>query len=208
MSTHLTPSDRSFIKHFAILTAVLGAMAVGFAIIGTLVWENTPTYSNEGAVQRAGERIKPVAVVYAGKAGAAAAAAAAPVSSGPTPEEVAAANAAYKFDPAKGKSLYDGTCAACHQATGEGVAGAFPPLNGNPAVGDADPKTQIETILNGRHGTVIQGKTYPGAMPPFGGQFSDLQIADIANYERSSWGNHGKPVSATDVAKVRANGGK
>ncbi|HET7931416.1 MAG TPA: cytochrome c [Rhodanobacteraceae bacterium] len=208
MSTHLTPSDRTFMKHFAILIAVLGTMAVGFAIIGTLVWASSPTYSREGEVQRAGARITPVAAVYAGKAGAAAAAAAAPVSSGPSPEEVAAANAAYKFDPAKGKSLYDGTCAACHQATGEGVAGAFPPLKGNPAVADADAKTQIETILNGRHGTVIQGKTYPGAMPPFGGQFSDLQIADIANYERSSWGNHGKPVSAKDVAAVRANGGK
>lgn len=193
-------------KHFAILIAVLGLMAVGFAIIGTLVWANTPTYSNEGAVQRAGDRIAPVAAVYAGKAGAAAAAAAAPVSSGPSAEEVAAANAAYKFDPAKGKSLYDGTCAACHQASGAGVAGVFPPLKGNPAVGDADPKAQIETILNGRHGTVIQGKTYPGAMPAFGGQFSDLQIADIANYERSSWGNHGKHVTANDVAKVRAGG--
>lgn len=208
MSTHLTPSDRSFMKHFAILIAGLAGTAVVLSIIGTLVWSNAPAYSRAGEVQRAGERITPVAAVYAGKAGEAAAAAAAPVSSGPTPEEVAAANAAYKFDPAKGKSLYDGTCAACHQATGEGVAGAFPPLKGNPAVGDADAKTQIETILNGRQGTVIQGKTYPGAMPPFGSQFSDLQIADIANYERSSWGNHGKPVTANDVAKVRANGGK
>ena len=208
MSTHLTPSDRTFMKHFAIMIAMLAGTAVVLIIIGTFVWASLPKESNQREVQRAGDRITPVAAVYAGRAGAAAAAAAAPVSSGPSPEEVAAANAAYKFDPAKGKSLYDGTCAACHQATGEGVAGAFPPLKGNPAVGDADPKAQIETILNGRHGTVIQGKTYPGAMPPFGGQFSDLQIADIANYERSSWGNHGQPVSANDVAKVRANGGK
>jgi cytochrome c oxidase cbb3-type subunit 2 len=41
-------------------------------------------------------------------------------------------------------------------------------------------------------------------MPPFAGVLSDAEIADIIDYERSSWGNHGKPVNAAQVAAERA----
>lgn len=203
MSMHLTPSDQTFMRHFAIMIALLGGTAVVLMIIGSFVFMSLPKESAQREQQRAGERITPVSAVYAGAAGQAAMAAAAPAA------PVASAQVAsgpYKYDAAKGKSMFDSTCAACHQASGEGVAGTFPPLKGNPAVNDASPESQIETILNGRHGTVISGKTYSGVMPPFGGQLSDLQIADIANYERSSWGNHAKHVTPADVAKVRAGG--
>lgn len=43
-------------------------------------------------------------------------------------------------------------------------------------------------------------------MPPFADQLSDADIANIVNYERSSWGNHAKPATAADVAAVRAKG--
>jgi cytochrome c oxidase cbb3-type subunit 2 len=43
-------------------------------------------------------------------------------------------------------------------------------------------------------------------MPPFADTLSDAEIADIIDYERSSWGNHGKPVTAKDVAAVRTKG--
>lgn len=111
----------------------------------------------------------------------------------------------YAYDAAEGKSNY-ATCAACHQASGEGIPGVFPPLKGNPAVDNDDPTLHIHTVLFGAHGTTIDGTTYAGTMPPFQGTFDDTEIANIINYERSSWGNHAKHVTPDQVADVRAKG--
>ncbi|MGH8184734.1 MAG: multicopper oxidase domain-containing protein [Rhodanobacteraceae bacterium] len=113
----------------------------------------------------------------------------------------------YKFDPARGAALFSANCAACHQATGTGLPGAFPPLKGNPAVLDADPVKQLSVILRGLHGEDVQGTVYPSAMPPFGGTLSDAEIADIANHERTSWGNQAKLVTPGQVKVERAKGG-
>jgi cytochrome c oxidase cbb3-type subunit 2 len=131
--------------------------------------------------------------------------AAAPVASAPAASAPAAAGG-YVYDAGKGKALFTANCSACHQATGEGIPGAFPPLKGNAAVDDADPTLHLHTILHGAHGVVVGGVKYSSAMPPFAGQLSDEDIANIANYERSSWGNHAAHVTPADVAKVRAAG--
>ena len=140
---------------------------------------------------------------------AAAPSAAAPSATAPSapaqpPQGASAVAASYQYNAREGETLFGSTCAACHQATGEGIPGVFPPLRGNAAVNDDDPGTQLLTMLNGRHGTKIGGQVYSGVMPPFGSQFSDVQIADIANYERSSWGNHAKPVTPAEIAALRA----
>ncbi|MEO7051528.1 MAG: multicopper oxidase domain-containing protein [Rhodanobacter sp.] len=129
-----------------------------------------------------------------------------PASAAPTADMAAASAAAgpYHVDAAKGEALYSANCAACHQPTGMGIAGAFPPLKGNPAVLDADPATQIDTVLNGLHGKNVGGTVYATPMPPFGSALSDADIADIVNHERSSWDNHGKQIAATDVKARRA----
>jgi cytochrome c oxidase cbb3-type subunit 2 len=106
----------------------------------------------------------------------------------------------------KGLQLFSTNCAACHQATGDGLPGAFPALKGDPAVNDADPSKHIHVVVFGLEGATIGGVKYDAAMPEFGSQLSDADIADIINYERSSWGNHGKLVTAQDVAAVRAKG--
>lgn len=113
---------------------------------------------------------------------------------------------AYQFDAAKGQQIFTANCAACHQASGEGIAGVFPPLKGNAAVNADDPTTHLHTILFGAHGVAIDGKTYTSPMSPFAAQLSDAEIADVANHERSAWGNHGKPVTAAQVAALRAKG--
>ena len=41
-------------------------------------------------------------------------------------------------------------------------------------------------------------------MPAFGDTLSDADIANIINYERSSWGNHGAPVTAYQVSVERS----
>lgn len=107
---------------------------------------------------------------------------------------------------AHGEALFAGNCAACHQASGEGLPGVFPPLKGNPAVNDTDATVHIHTVLYGAHGVTIAGVKYSSVMPPFGPQLSDQDVADVIDYERGAWGNHGHPVSAEDVEKVRARG--
>jgi len=112
----------------------------------------------------------------------------------------------YQYDATKGQTLFSSTCAACHQASGAGIPGAFPPLKGNAAVVDADATLHIHTILYGAHGVKVGGVAYGSVMPPFAAQLSDADVANIANYERGAWGNHAKPTTAVAVAAVRAKG--
>lgn len=199
MSVQLSQSDRTYLRNFFIGIAMLGVATVIEISLATFVWSTHTNPSDSREAEFASSRITPIGAVYAGASGQAELAAAKP--SGPAPS--AAAAGPYTYDASEGKSLFDSTCAACHQATGEGVPGTFPPLKGNAAVNDADAKTQIETILDGRQGTVIGGQKYSGVMPPFGSQLNDAQLANVANYERSAWGNHGKHVTAEDVAAIR-----
>lgn len=117
-----------------------------------------------------------------------------------------AAPSAGSDEAAKSHALFTATCAACHQATGEGLPGVFPPLKGNPAVNDPDPSHHIQVILHGLQGAIVGGIVYSSPMPPFGATLSDADVANIINYERSSWGNHGAPVTAAQVSAERAKG--
>jgi len=108
------------------------------------------------------------------------------------------------YDAAKGSSLYTANCSACHQASGEGLPGAFPPLKGNGVVNDEDAAQHIHVVLHGLQATPIGGVAYGGVMPAFAATLNDADVAAILDYERSSWGNHGKPVSPAQVAAERA----
>jgi len=90
------------------------------------------------------------------------------------------------YDAAKGQVLFIANCAACHQATGEGLPGAFPALKGNAAVNDADATTHIRAVLHGLQGADVGGVVYASPMPPFADTLGDADIANIVNYERSA----------------------
>ena len=78
----------------------------------------------------------------------------------------------------RGAKVYASNCVACHQATGKGVPGAFPALDGSKVVlGNQD--DQIALLLNGKAGT---------AMASFK-QLSDVELAAVATYTRNAWGN-------------------
>ena len=99
----------------------------------------------------------------------------------------------------RGATLYMDHCGGCHQAKGRGIPGVFPPLAGNGAVIAPDPANIIKVVLNG---LPQRGSYIP--MPALGGQLDDQQIADIANYVRTSWGNGAAPNStAAMVARLR-----
>jgi len=115
---------------------------------------------------------------------------------------------ATSHDAAKGAALYSANCTACHQANGEGLPGTFPPLKGSGVVNKDDATKHIRVVLDGMQGEKAGGVVYGSAMPPFAAVLSDADIADIVDYERGSWGNHGKPVTAAQVAAERAKSKK
>jgi len=80
----------------------------------------------------------------------------------------------------------------------------FPPLKGSGVVNKDDAAKHIDIVLFGIQGGRAGGVVYTAAMPPFAGTLSDADIADIIDYERNSWGNHGKPVTAAQVAAGRS----
>ena len=101
---------------------------------------------------------------------------------------------------AAGAALYLDHCAGCHQAGGRGMPGVFPPLAGNGVVLASDPADILKVVL---HGVPAQGKYVP--MPAFAGQLNDQQVADLANYLRTSWGN-GAAANTTAAKAARLRG--
>lgn len=103
-----------------------------------------------------------------------------------------------------GGAIYATRCAACHQAGGNGVPGAFPPLAKSPwPVGEPD--VPIRIVLHGLQGPIeVLGATYQGAMPAFGEQLTDAEIAAVLTHVRASFGNQAGPIAEAAVAEVRA----
>jgi mono/diheme cytochrome c family protein len=135
----------------------------------------------------------------------AAAAAALPASTTPAAAQTRSAQPATAppADAARGAALYSANCAACHQATGQGLAGVFPPLAGDPVVRADDPAEHIRTVLEGKQGSMINGVSYASPMPAFSGILNDADVAAIINHERTSWGNAAPTVTPADVAALR-----
>ena len=101
-----------------------------------------------------------------------------------------------------GKLLFGAKCAACHQATGMGLPGVFPPLAGAEWV-LGNEKVLIRVLLHGIKGEIIvKGNKYNGAMSAFQ-SLGDDEIAAVLSYIRSDWGNAAPPVSAAAVQAQR-----
>ena len=106
-----------------------------------------------------------------------------------------------------GKALYAAQCAACHQATGAGLPGVFPPLDGSEWV-LGEPRVLANILLHGITGEItVKGNKYQGAMPAFP-QLSDAELAGIASFIRSNWSNKAEPLQAELFAKERADGSR
>src|SRR5262245_1961820 len=102
-----------------------------------------------------------------------------------------------------GAPLYAARCAACHQPTGAGLPGVFPPLAGSEWVTGKD-DVLANILLHGVTGDLtVKGATFKGAMPAFKDQLKDEEIAAVATHMRSQWGNKASPVAAEVVAKAR-----
>ncbi len=102
----------------------------------------------------------------------------------------------------RGKALYGTHCAACHQANGQGLAGAFPPLAASDYFA-GDELAIVRAVVNGLSGPItVNGVSYNTVMPPLG-YLSDEEVADIATYVLNSWGNAGEVIEPAQVAAAR-----
>lgn len=94
----------------------------------------------------------------------------------------------------RGEQVYAANCAACHQANGMGLPGAFPAINGSKvATGPID--EHIKVVVHGRPGTAMQA---------FGTQLSDADIAAVVTYQRNAWDNKvGDMAQPAQVAALK-----
>ena len=129
--------------------------------------------------------------------------------------EAPAAAAGGDFDRELGESVYASFCVSCHQGQGQGLPGVFPPLAGHvPDIYNVDGGREylIEVVLYGLSGQItVDGQTYNGAMPAWGGQLNDDQVAAVVDHISTAWGNEEEldgftPTAASEVAGLRDQG--
>jgi mono/diheme cytochrome c family protein len=102
-----------------------------------------------------------------------------------------------------GGRIYMDSCAACHRLSGGGERLAFPTLAGNSIVLNSDPSSLIAVILDGARLPSTAAAPSGLAMPPFGWRYDDADIAEVATFVRTNWGNGARPITAAQVAMVR-----
>lgn len=106
-----------------------------------------------------------------------------------------------------GTAIFTSRCVSCHQANGQGIPGAFPPLVKSPYV-LGEPEILAHIVLQGLRGEVqVEGQTYNGIMPPWQEQLSDEEAAAVINHIRSGLGdNKAGKVDVELIKKVREAG--
>jgi mono/diheme cytochrome c family protein len=103
---------------------------------------------------------------------------------------------------ADGKQVFTANCVACHQASGKGLPGVFPPLDGSEWV-TGEPRIVANILLHGVTGEMtVGGNVFKGAMPSFQ-KLGDAELAAVASYVRSEWSNKAPPVGADLFAAER-----
>ncbi len=173
MSSPVTPTDRIFLKHFAMLIGFLAVIALLLIALGAHIYASHPPEQSPKAAAAVSERVAPVGAVYAGDTGRAAMAAAQEAA-----KAAAASQVAYG-GTTDGKTIFGNLCHACHE-TGAGGApkltdkaawaprvaegldtlikhatdgftgksGVMPPKGGNPALTDDQIKATVQWMVN------------------------------------------------------------
>lgn len=100
-----------------------------------------------------------------------------------------------------GQRVYEANCLACHQANGEGIPSAFPPLAKSDYL-NANPLLGVDAIIKGLAGPIkVNGTTFDGVMPAM--RLNDQDIANVITFVLNNWGNNGGQISAEEVANRR-----
>lgn len=121
------------------------------------------------------------------------------IETGEEPKEQTAATV--KDRVRMGKNVYEANCQACHQANGQGIPAAFPPLAQSDFLNE-DHDRAIEVVINGLSGPIrVNGELYDGVMPAV--ELSDEKVANVLTYVVNSWDNAGGEITPAQVADHR-----
>ena len=108
----------------------------------------------------------------------------------------------------RGKAIFMVTCMACHQPTGLGIPGAFPPFDGSEYV-QGDTKRLVALVIKGYMGPIeVKGQKFNSILLAVDMQFPQLKenakLADVLNYIRTAWSNKADTAITPDfIQKVR-----
>jgi mono/diheme cytochrome c family protein len=101
----------------------------------------------------------------------------------------------------RGKAVYAGACAGCHDWTGVSPVIPYATLTGARSVNDPTATNVVQVILSGAHLQTADART---DMPAFGSAYSDAEIASLANYVTARFGAQPSAVTAENIATLRA----
>jgi glucose/arabinose dehydrogenase/mono/diheme cytochrome c family protein len=102
----------------------------------------------------------------------------------------------------RGKLLYLQNCVICHQSSGQGSPGAFPPLAGSDFL-VKNQEASILAVVQGLTGRInVNGTNYDGVMPPI--LLDDAKVADVLTFTRNAFGNAAGAITPEEVRRVRA----
>jgi mono/diheme cytochrome c family protein len=108
-------------------------------------------------------------------------------------------------DPAMvaGSAIYRDRCAGCHGLDGRGVPYLIPDLAGASSVAAHEPTSLLRVVIHGSQSVATEGEPTSPAMPAFGWQLTDAQIAAVTTYVRNSWGHAAPATSPGEAHHVR-----
>ena len=113
-----------------------------------------------------------------------------------------------KTSAERGKAVFMQTCMACHQPTGLGIPGAFPPFDGSEYV-QGDTKRLVALVIKGYMGPItVKGVNFNNILIAVDTQFPILKenakLADVLNYIRTAWSNKADTAITPDfIQKIR-----
>ena len=103
-----------------------------------------------------------------------------------------------------GERVFNQNCVACHQKEGQGIPGAFPPLDGTRWVSGREERL-VGIVLNGLMGPIeVKGAQFNSVMAPLG-HLSDEDVAHVLTFVRQAWSNESPAVEPETVTSVRAD---
>jgi mono/diheme cytochrome c family protein len=105
-----------------------------------------------------------------------------------------------------GGAIYRDLCSACHAPDGSGVDYLVPNLAQSSSVSSREPTSLLRVVIHGAQTVATQKEPTAPAMPAFGWQLTDAQIAAVTTFVRNSWGHAAPALSASDVHKIRSRG--
>lgn len=121
----------------------------------------------------------------------------------PPPPKIVPLNEAQLARFEKGKIIYAGLCAACHQPHGFGLDGLAPPLVDSEWV-TGKPDVAARIVLHGLAGPVkVAGRNWNLSMPPLP-HLTDEDISSVLTYIRREWEHTASPVDPEAVSALRA----